>query len=86
MAISTGQITVGLTPTLIDGTSNSNFKLWILNADSTQKVYVGGPDVTVSSGMGIEKLQTMYVEMYPLDRLYAISDKAGHIITWMKQV
>lgn len=86
MAITTGQTTVGLTPTLIDGTSNSDFRLLIHNADNSQKVFIGGPDVSVASGFGIEKLETIQLEMYALDRLYAISAQSGHIIHWLRQV
>lgn len=84
--ITTGHITVGTVPSLIDGTHNSDFRLTIHNADSTQQVLVGGPDVTVDTGLGIEKLETLQFHMSPLTRLYAISAKTGHIIHWMKQV
>jgi hypothetical protein len=86
LAITTGQTTVGLTPTLIDGTSNSDFRLWIHNADNSQKVFLGGSNVTVGTGFGLEKLETIQLEMYPLDEVYAISAQAGHIIHFMKQV
>ena len=86
MAITTGQITVGQTPTLIDGTSNSNFRLLIHNADNSQKIYVGGPNVSLATGFGIEKLETLQLEMYPLDEIYAISAQSGHTIHWLKQV
>ena len=86
MAITTGHITVGQTPTLIDGTSNSDFKLWIHNADNSQKVYLGGSNVSVGTGFGLEKLQTIQLDMYPLNQIYAISAQAGHIIHWLKQV
>lgn len=86
MAISSGQVTIGLTPTLIDGTHNSNFRLMIHNADSTQKVYVGTANVTTSTGLGIEKLETRQFDLNPLEQLYAISSKENHTIHWLKQV
>lgn len=86
MAISSGQISVGLTPTIIDGTHNGVFKLTVHNADNTQKVYVGGPNVTIANGLGIEKLETLQFQLAPLDSLYAVSDKTGHIVHWLKQV
>lgn len=86
MQITTGQTTIGLTASLVDGTSNSDFRLTIHNADNTAKVYVGGPGVTINNGLGIEKLTTMQFDMYALQELYAVSDKTGHIIHWMKQV
>lgn len=86
MAITTGHTTIGLTASLVDGTSNSDFRLTIHNADNTAKVYVGGPGVTINNGLGIEKLTTMQIDMYASQEIYAVSDKTGHIIHWMKQV
>ena len=86
MAITTGHTTIGLTASLVDGTSNSDFRLTIHNADNTAKVYIGGPNVTINNGLGIEKLTTMQFDMYASQELYAVSGKTGHIIHWMKQV
>ncbi|CAB4141803.1 hypothetical protein UFOVP419_33 [uncultured Caudovirales phage] len=86
MAITTGHTSVGLTATIIDGTSNSDFRLTVHNDDNTAKVYVGGPGVTTANGLGIEKLTTMQIDMYASQELYAVSGKTGHIIHWMKQV
>jgi hypothetical protein len=86
LAITTGHTSVGTVATIVDGTSNSDFRLAIHNADNTAKVYVGGPSVTINNGLGIEKLTTMQFDLYALDELYAVSDKTGHIIHWMKQV
>jgi hypothetical protein len=86
LAITTGHTSVGLTASIVDGTSNSDFRLTIHNADNTAKVYVGGPDVTIANGLGIEKLTTMQFDMYASQEMYAVSNKTGHIIHWMKQV
>ena len=86
MPITTGHTTVGTVSSLVDGTSNSDFRLTIHNADNTTKVYIGGPDVTINNGLGIEKLTTMQFDMYASQEMYAVSDKTGHIIHWMKQV
>jgi hypothetical protein len=86
VGITTGHATIGTTASIVDGTSNSDFRLTIHNADNTTKVYVGGPDVTINNGLGIEKLTTLQFEMYASQELYAVSNKAGHIIHWMKQV
>jgi hypothetical protein len=86
MPITTGHTTIGLTASLVDGTSNSDFRLSIHNADNTAKVFLGGPGVTINNGLGLEKLTTMQFDMYASQELYAVSDKAEHIIHWMKQV
>lgn len=84
--ISTGQTAVGLTPVVVDGTFNSEFKLTIHNMDNTDTVWVGNGDVTVSNGLGIAKGQFIQIDMKPGDFLHAVSSKTGHVISWMKQV
>lgn len=84
--ITSGHISIGTASTLIDGTHNSNFRLWIKNADNTDTVFIGNSTVTVDNGLGIGKEQFIEIEMNPLEELHAVSTKAGHIIHWMKQV
>ncbi len=86
MAISSGTISVGTVASIIDGTSNSNFRLIIHNNDNTDAVYLGGPDVSVANGMKLDKGIILQLEMNPLESVFAISGKAGHIISYLKQV
>lgn len=86
MAITTGQMTVGTVATQIDGTSVSNFKLHIHNLDNTDTLFIGGPNVTINNGLGIQKLESIYLECYPLDAVWVVSPKAGHTVSYLKQV
>jgi len=86
MAISSGVITVGTVPSIIDGTFNSNFRLIIHNNDNTDAVYLGGSDVTILNGLVLRKEETLQLEMNPLESVYAVSAKAGHTISYLKQV
>lgn len=86
MAISSGQLTIGTTATIIDGTYNSNFRLIVHNNDNTDAVYLGGPDVTTANGLQLLKQETLQLEMNPLESVYAVSGKAGHTISYLKQV
>jgi hypothetical protein len=86
MAISSGAITVGTVPSIIDGTFNSNFRLIVHNNDNTDAVYLGGPDVTTANGLKLDKGIILQLEMNPLESVYAVSGKTGHIITYLKQV
>jgi hypothetical protein len=86
MAISSGVITVGTVPSIIDGTFNSNFRIMVHNNDNTDAVYLGGPDVSVATGFKLDKGIILQLEMNPLESVYAISGKAGHIISYLKQV
>lgn len=86
MAITSGAMTVGTVATIIDGTSNSNFRLIVHNNDNTDAVYIGGPDVTTTNGFKLDKGIFIQLEMNPLDSVYAVSGKTGHSITYLKQV
>lgn len=86
MAITTGQMTVGTVALQIDGTSVSNFKMHIHNMDNTDTIFIGGPDVTVENGLGIPKLDSLELECYPLESIYVVSSKAGHLVSYLKQV
>jgi len=86
VALTAGTITVGTTPSIIDGTYNSNFRLVIHNNDNTDAVYLGGADVTVANGLALQKEQTIQLQMNPLESIYAISVKAGHTISYLRQV
>jgi hypothetical protein len=84
--ITTGHVTVGTTRVQIDGTSVSDFKLHIHNMDNTDAVYIGGPDVTVANGLVLQKLESIMLECYPSETVFVISTKAGHIISFLRQV
>jgi hypothetical protein len=86
MAITTGQVTVGTTAVQIDGTSNSNFRMHIHNMDNSATLFIGGPDVTTSNGLGLSKLDSLELELYPLDTVWVVSTQAGHLISYLKQV
>ena len=83
--ISTGQAAIGLTATAIDGLSNTESKITIHNNDNSTNIWVGGPDVTTSNGLLLLKEQSYQFNLMPLEQLYAVSNKTGHIISWMKQ-
>jgi hypothetical protein len=86
MAISTGQLEVGLEPTLIDGTFNSNFRLVIQNMNNDDTIYLGDENVTALTGLQLLKFETIQLDMNPGEFLYAISTKAGLKLGYLKQV
>jgi hypothetical protein len=86
MAITSGTVSVGTVASIIDGTYNSNFRLIVHNNDNTDAVYLGGPDVTTTNGLKLDKGQFLQLEMNPLESVYAVSEKAGHTISYLKQV
>ena len=84
--ITTGHLTVGTARVQIDGTSVSDFRLHIHNMDNTDTVYIGGPDVTTANGYGLVKLESVELACYASETVYAIATKAGHQISFLRQV
>ena len=86
MAISSGQVEIGLTPTLVDGTHNSNFKLTIHNMNNDDTIFLGNENVSPINGFQLLKLETIQIEMNPLESIYAVSTKTGLKLGYLKQV
>jgi hypothetical protein len=84
MAITSGQLTVGTTAVQIDGTSVSNYRLHVHNTDNQQNLYLGGPDVTISNGLILEKLDSTELIISPGDALWVVSSSSNHLVSYMK--
>lgn len=83
--ISSGQVTIGTAPTLIDGLEVNPFRLHIHNHDNTDSVYLGASNVTTSTGLKLVKEDSIELIINPLEALYAVATKSGHIISYLKQ-
>ena len=83
--ITSGQTSIGTAATLIDGLEVNPFRLHLHNNDNTDAVYLGGSAVTTSNGLTLQKLDSIELIINPLEALYAVSTKAGHVISWLKQ-
>jgi hypothetical protein len=86
MAITTGQLNVGITAVQIDGTSNSNYKLHIHNMDNTDTLFIGNGNLTTANGLGLPKLDSIELNCYPGETIWVVSPKTGHSVSWLKQV
>jgi hypothetical protein len=84
--ISSGQLTVGTAATLVDGTSTSDFRLTIHNMNNDDGIFIGGPNVTIATGMQLLKLETIQLQMTPMSELYAVANKANLKLGFLKQV
>lgn len=83
--ISSGQVTIGTAPTLIDGLEVNPFRLHIHNHDNTDAVYLGASNVTTTTGLKLIKEDSIELIINPLEALYAVATKTGHIISYLKQ-
>jgi len=84
--ISAGQASIGLTATGIDGVSNTESIITIHNNDNSTNLWIGGPNVTVNNGLLLLKEQSYQFYLKPLEQIFAVSNKTGHVISWLKQV
>lgn len=86
MSLTSGTVSVGTAATLIDGVASANpIHLHIHNQDNTDAVYLGGPTVTTSDGLMLQKLDDLEITLRPGNQIYAISGKTGHVISYIKQ-
>ena len=86
MALFSGHTTVGTAATLIDGIAwNNPVLLHIHNDDNTDSVYVGGSDVTTSTGMKLLKQDSLEITLHQANQIYCISSKNGHVVSWIAQ-
>lgn len=85
MAISNGQIAIGTVATAIDGVWQNPSRIIIHNNDNATNIWLGNSSVTNLTGLLLLKEQSYQIDLEPLEQLYAVSNKAGHIISWMRQ-
>jgi len=85
MPITSGHLIVGITPVQIDGSYVSNYRLHVHNADNQENLYLGGPDVSITNGLVLPKLDSNEFLMSPGDSLWVVSNTTDHLVTWLKQ-
>lgn len=86
MSFTSGITTIGTAATLIDGVAWHNPVLVHLhNNDNTDAVYIGGPDVTTANGLKLLKEDSIELTLLPANQMWAVSSKAGHVISWIRQ-
>lgn len=86
MALSSGTTTIGTVATLIDGSAWQNpVVMHIHNNDNTDAVYIGGPDVTTSNGLKLNKEDSIEITLHQANIVYAVSSKAGHVVSFIRQ-
>jgi hypothetical protein len=83
--ISSGHTSVGTAAVAVDGVSVNPSRLTIHNQDNSDTIYIGGAEVTTSTGLGLVKLETIQLELQPLEQVYVVSSKSGHTISWLRQ-
>jgi hypothetical protein len=83
--IDNGWTSVGTAATPIDGVHNNPVRMTVHNNDNSTNIYLGNANVTITNGLLLLKEESYQFELEPLEQLYAVSNKTGHVISWMRQ-
>jgi hypothetical protein len=57
----------------------------IHNNDNSTDIYLGGSAVAITNGLLLLKEESYQFDLEPLEQIYAVSNKTGHVISWMRQ-
>lgn len=85
MTISSGQVTVGTVATYITGADPNPAYVHIHNADNTKTVFLGGPGVTITTGLNLLKEDSFEIFLHPGRALYAVIQTGTSTLSWLKQ-
>ena len=85
MAITSGQQTIGTVRQLVDGISPNPSRVHIHNLDNTKVLFLGNDSVTITTGLGLQKLESIELILNAGESLYAISETGSHLISWLRQ-
>jgi hypothetical protein len=83
MAITQGQVAVGTAVAQLNSPQSMPGIVHITNRDNTDTVFVGGAAVTTSTGHGILKSDSIDIQIFAGQVLYAISTKGSHNVSWL---
>lgn len=83
--ISNGRVAVGTAATLIDSRSTMASFFMVHNDDNTDVVYIGDHTVTTSNGLQLAKGERLDMVLHPLEELFAVATKSGHMISFLRQ-
>lgn len=86
MAIFTGQVTVGTTPTAIDGADRNPMRIHVHNIDNVKNIWIGNESVDILTGFPLFKQDSLELVLNPYEVLYAVTDIGTVTLAYFKQV
>jgi hypothetical protein len=86
MTITTGQLTVGITPTEIDGISPVACRIHVHNMDNTNDIYLGNGDVSSTTGLRLMRGDSIELVLNPGEALHAVVGSGTAPMSYLKQV
>lgn len=83
--LTSGQLEIGLTPQRVNGISVNPINLTVQNIDSTDIAYFGDENVSITTGIPLNKGETLILTLFQGNTLWAVGSKLGHKIAWIAQ-
>lgn len=83
MPVYHGRASIGTAATVIPFTSHMPWTIDIHNDDNADNLWIGGSAVGTATGLQVNKLEHFTFNLSALDRVYAVSSKAGHQVSWL---
>lgn len=84
MAVSSGQISIGVTRVAIDGVSTNPYRLRIHNMSNTQNLFLGGGDVTASNGLELHSHESFEIIVSPNEQIFVVASSGNHDVSWLR--
>jgi len=86
MALTSSQVTVTTSPTLLIAAENNPVLVHLHLHDNTDNVYIGNSAVTTSTGLRLIKQDSFEINLAPGNSLYAIITTSTATVSIVKQV
>ena len=86
MALTSSQVTVTTSPTLLIAAENNPVLVHLHLHDNTDNVYLGNSTVTTSTGLRLIKQDSFEINLAPGNSLYAIITTSTATVSVIKQV
>jgi len=84
--ITSGQLTVGTAVSvLVGGAFAGASKIHIHNHDNTNNLFIGDATVTATTGLRLQRADSIELNLYPGEAVYVISDGGNHTVSFLRQ-
>lgn len=83
--LTSGQISVGTTPTEISVKWHNPVVLHIHNDDNTTDMYLGPQNVTTSTGLKLGKLDSIELTLHQANTIWIVSSSDNKTASWFAQ-
>ena len=86
MTLSTAQISVTTSPTLLCAANAMSQRVTVHNNEASQQVFIGPSDVTTSTGIHLDGKEERQITLNPGEGLWGISANTGSVSVMIQKM